>query len=231
MSTAGGPGRIPALLFLAIVIVAIAALLAGYGIPVGVGALAGLVLGAMAGAIGTLWLSRGTGRSIHLGGVAWDSSEALQPASAGLVTPMEEFVDVLASDLGRTRSIQPVMTTTQAPGLEVELVAIEVREAGAMLIVEVRVLPGGFQPPPIVQVGVTDDIGTAYRAVGQAQGGSPNRSRFGITVIPVTPPLARELTIRIDRFVDMVPVGRRAAIGPWSFTVVLRPASGETEVS
>ena len=57
-----GPGRFFGLLFLAIVIVAIAALLGGYGVPVGIGALAGLVLGAIAGALGSLWVARGAGR-------------------------------------------------------------------------------------------------------------------------------------------------------------------------
>jgi hypothetical protein len=65
--------RLVGLLFLAIVAVAVGLLIAGYGVAVGVGALAGLVLGFLAGALGALWLGRGSGRSITFGGMEWPS--------------------------------------------------------------------------------------------------------------------------------------------------------------
>jgi hypothetical protein len=44
-------------------------------------------------------------------------------------------------------------------------------------------------------------------------------------VIPAIPHASRELSIRIDRFVDAFPGARRIAAGPWSFNVPL-PADG-----
>jgi hypothetical protein len=68
METVGrGWDRLVGLLFLAIVVAAVALLVAGYGVAVGIGALAGLVLGFLAGAFGLLWLGRGSGRSITFG--------------------------------------------------------------------------------------------------------------------------------------------------------------------
>jgi hypothetical protein len=45
-------------------------------------------------------------------------------------------------------------------------------------------------------------------------------------VIAAIPPMARELSIRIDRFVDLFPVVGRAAVGPWSFSVALLAGAG-----
>jgi hypothetical protein len=128
MQDGGGPGRVPALVFLAIVLITIAALLAGYGVPVGVGAIAGLVLGAIAGAVGSLWLGRGAGRSINLGGGAWSSELTAAAPPPELVAQMRELSETLGVDLGATRSILTVLTTVEANGLAVQLVSIGVHE-------------------------------------------------------------------------------------------------------
>jgi hypothetical protein len=226
MSMAGGPGRIPALLFLAVVIVAIAALLVGYGVPVGVGALAGLLLGATAGAVGVLWLGRGSGRSVNIAGMSWSSDVAWQSLQAespneDMVTRMHELSEVFAVDLGRTRSIQPVLATSEANGLALELLALEACEAGATLTLDVRALPGSMPPPSMAEVAVTDDLGTPYRAAGQGHSGSAGRSRYEVRAIPAIPPAARELSVRIERFVDLYPGAPRPAAGPWSFVVAV----------
>ncbi len=218
-------GRLPALLFLAIVLVAIVALLAGYGIPVGVGALVGLVLGAIAGVVGVLWLARGPGRSIHLGGHAWSSPDTTGAPSVDFATEMRDSIDVLAVDLGPIRSILPVLSTVEAGGLEVQLVAIERHEAGASISFAVHAQPGAFPPLPMVNVSVTDDRGTQYRAFGQGQGGGPGRQRYEVTVIPGIPDMARRLTVQIVRFLDPFQGARRPPAGPWTFNVTLPPTS------
>lgn len=227
MSMAGGPGRIPALLFLGVVIAAIAALLVGYGVPVGVGALAGFILGATAGLVAALWLGRGAGRSVNIAGMSWSSDvtwqaplEAESPGAA-MVARMHELSAVFAVDLGRTRSIQQVLQAIEANGYELELLTIEHHDAGAAMALDVRTLPGATPPPSMMEVSVSDDLGTPYRAAGQGQGGGPGRSRYEVRVIPVIPAAARELAIRIERFVDLYPGATRPAIGPWSFTATV----------
>ena len=51
-----GPGQLVGLAFVVVVVAAIVALLAGYGVPVGIGALAGFILGGIAGLLGALWV-------------------------------------------------------------------------------------------------------------------------------------------------------------------------------
>jgi hypothetical protein len=230
MSMAGGPGRIPALVFVGVVIVAIAALLVGYGVPVGVGALAGFVLGATAGAVSALWLGRGAGRSVNIAGMSWSSDMAWQvPLEADqpdevLATRMLELSALFAVDLGRIRSVQPMLVATEAGGYELELVTIEHHEAGATLALDVRTLPGATALPSMVDVSVADDLGTPYRAIGQGAGGGPGHSRYEVRILPAIPEAARELSIRIERFVELYPghpAGPRPAIGPWSFSVAV----------
>ncbi len=213
MESSGGFRRGSALVFLAIVIVAIAALLAGYGIPVGVGALAGLVLGAIAGVLGSLWLTRGAGRSINLAGVEWSSDLHSGDMSAEMLADMREMSEVFTIDLGPIRSILPVLASSEANGLAVQLVAIERHEAGA------RMTPATFAPrrcalPPrsSPQMTVTDSVGTLYRASGQGQAGACGQARDQVVIVPAPVLNSGALTIRIDRFVDLFPGARREAV-------------------
>lgn len=214
-------GRLPALLFWAIVLVAIMALLAGYGVPVGVGALVGLALGSIAGMAGVLWLVRGPGRSIHLGGYSWLSSDTVGVPGPDSVAEMHERMDVLAVDLGPIHSIVPVLSTVEAAGLEVQLLVVELHEAGASIAFGVRARPGEFPPPSMVDVTVSDHRGTPYRALGQMQGGGPGRLRYEVTVIPAIPKVSRRLSVQIDRFLDPFGGARRTPAGPWVFDVPL----------
>jgi hypothetical protein len=222
MQEARGAGRILGLLFLAIWLVAIAALLAGYGVPVGIGALAGLTLGGMAGAVGSLWLGRGGGRSINLGGLAWSSDGGVSEAPSGEhLAQMRELGELMGIERGPPVAVVPVLQTVEADGLSVQLVAIEICQAGAALTLDARPLAGAPPPASTPHVLVTDDIGTRYRAAGQGQGGGPTRMRYEIAVVPAPPPAARELIARVDRFSDWFPGARSEAIGPWAFTITL----------
>jgi hypothetical protein len=78
-------------------------------------------------------------------------------------------------------------------------------------------------------VSVTDDLGTAFRATGQGHGGGPVRSRYEVRVLPVIPPGARELRVRIERFVDLYPGAPQAVTGPWSFTVAVNRGDASEE--
>lgn len=220
METIGrGRDRLLGLLFLALVALAIGLLIAGYGVAVGVGALAGMVLGFLAGTLGALWLGRGSGRSITFGGMEW-SSESAQPTAA-LMAEMQELGEISSVDIGPIRSILPVLARAEAGGLDVELVTVEVHEAGLAMTLDVASRPGTLPPASTARVSVSDDTGTAYRASAQGQGGLPSRMRYAVTAIPAPPPAATRLEITIERFLDPFPGGRQQASGPWRFSVAL----------
>ncbi len=223
MERASWRTRIPGFLFLAVVIVAAAGLVAGYGVAVGVGVIVGLVLGAGAGLVGSLWLIRGPGRSVQFASYAWDSDHGTETSMAELHIEMEELTELLGVDIGITSAVLPVIATVEDHGLAVQLVSLEIHEAGATITLDVRAMPGSPPPPAFAQTTVTDAVGTQYRTSGQAQGGGPNGMRFHVVVIPVPAPSARDLSIRIDRFVDPFPGNRRVAAGPWTFNVSLPP--------
>jgi hypothetical protein len=221
MVRAGGPFRFVGLAFLAAVVVVIAALIAGYGIPVGIGALAGFVLGALAGLVGTLWLSRGAGRSMNVGGMSWSSSDSSGGMGPTQLDQMRERSELLQIDLGPIRSVLPVLATADAGGYVVQLVAAELREAGTALILEVRPKPGSPQPGFWADVSVRDEMGTTYRAAGQTNGSGLNPMRCAISIVPAAPSNARRLDVNVERFADPFRGVDRAAEGPWTFLIDL----------
>lgn len=226
METVGrGWGRLVGLLFLAIVVVAVGLLIAGYGVAVGVGALAGLVLGFLAGTLGALWLERGSGRSINFGGMEW-SSESGQP-TAELMAEMQELGEISGVDIGAVRSVLPVLASAEAGELNVQLVTVEIHEAGLAMTFDVASNLGALPPASMARLAVSDDAGTTYRASAQGQGGLPGRMRYAVTAVPTPPTAATVLQVRIERFFDPFPDRRSAAVGPWAFSIPLR-SSGES---
>jgi hypothetical protein len=225
MQTAGRRwDQLVGLIFLVVTIGAVVLLIAGYGVAVGLGALAGLVLGFVAGTLGALWLWRGSGRSVTLGGMAWSSDRpTAELMTDELMTEMRDLGEISGVDLGTIRSVIPVLATTEAGGLTVQLVTIEQHEAGLAMTVDVHARPGALPPASMARVALADDVGTVYRASAQGQGGSPGQMRYQVTAIPTPPPAATRLDVRIERFLDPFPGSRQAAIGPWGFSVPLHP--------
>jgi hypothetical protein len=218
-------GRLFGFVFLAVVVGAVGLLIAGYGVPVGLGALAGLILGAVAGMLSALWLMRGFGRSVSFGGYDWSSEDTALRPSAEDMAAMHELAELSGIDLGPIRSIRPVLQTVEAGGRSVQLVAIEEHEAGLSMVFEVRTGPGVRPPGSMARVSLTDDAGTAYRAAGQGQGGWPGRMRYEVTATPALPPTATRLDVRVERFVDHFRRPAADDAGPWVFSVPLdRPA-------
>lgn len=225
MQTAGRRwDQLVGLVILVVVLGAVGLLIAGYGVAVGLGALAGLVLGFAAGTLGSLWLWRGSGRSVTVGGMAWSSDRPMAELMADdLMAEMRDLGEISGVDLGTIRSVMPVLATTEASGLSVQLVTIEQHEAGLELTFEVHAQPGTLPPASMARVAMADDIGTVYRASAQGQGGSAGQMRYQVTAIPAVPPAATRLDVRIERFLDPFPGGRHAALGPWGFSVPLPP--------
>jgi hypothetical protein len=213
-------GRLFGFVFLAVVVGAVALLIAGYGVPVGLGALAGLILGGVAGALGVLWLTRGFGRSVSFGSYTWSSDESVHP-SADEMDEMRELGELAGIDLGAIRSVRPILQTVEAGGRSVQLVSIEEHEAGLSMTLEVRTDPGLPPPASMVRVSLSDDVGTAYRAAGQGQGGWPGRTRYEVTATPALPSDATRLEVRVERFVEPFTRRREGSVGPWTFSVSL----------
>jgi hypothetical protein len=139
---------------------------------------------------------------------------------------MQELGEISGVDIGRIRSVLPVLATAEAGGLEVQLVTVEVHEAGLAMTLDVASRPGALPPASMARVSLSDDTGTAYRASAQGQGGFLGRMRYGVTAIPVPPTLATRLEITIDRFFDPFPGSRQPAVGPWTFSVALLTSRG-----
>ncbi len=216
-------GRIFGFVFLLAVAGAVVLLIAGLGVPVGVGALVGLILGFVAGMLGVLWAIRGGGSTNAT--TYWFSAKPSEPTE-DVLAEVRELTDVQQIDLGPIRAVRPALQIVEAGGLTVQLVALEEREAGMTLDLDVRVGVGARPPGHMARVEVTDDVGTAYRASAMNQGGSAGHLRFEVAVIPVHPPTATRLDIRVERFVD--PFERAAAdqAGPWALSIDLKPPSG-----
>lgn len=212
--------RVPAFLLLGLVVVATALLIAGYGVPVGIGAIAGLLLGGTAvlaflglqsrssGGTATTWLSRG--------------GPANQPDPELIERHGRDSMRVAGVDAGALRRVIPLGDAVEAGGARVELVALEIREDGGIATLVAHTRPPVGYLGPFVEVTVSDDAGTAYVASGQGSGGSdPGTSRHEIRFAPAPPESAGTLTLRIEAFVDPFP-GRAVQLrGPWEFRVTL----------
>jgi hypothetical protein len=216
--------RVLGLAWLALAVGVAVLLIAGYGLPVGLGALGGVLLGFVAGAVGALWLGRGSGRSITFGGQEWSSMSA----STVLTAELEDLSEIGSADLGDVRAVVPVLMAREASGLVVTVVAVELREGGVILSFDVQVRPGTIRPGWLARVLLADDVGTSYRAIAQGQGGSPTTTRYVATALPAPPSAATRLDVRIERFSDVEPGRDRTKDGPWTFTVPLR--SGATSL-
>lgn len=220
----GGPrfrDRAGGLLLLAILLGTSGLLIAGYGLPVGLGWLAGLFLGFLGGLFAWLWTLQGRGQ-VTFGGASGSASTAwLSEDPDTARSQLHELTEVLPVDIGRVRAIVPVLADAEAGGLSIELVDAELCEAGLGFNVDVHVLQGTLPPPWLARVSIADDAGTSYRASAQGQGSGPPRLRMRIVAIPLPPASATNLTLRIEEFLDPFPGMGRSVKGPWTFAIPL----------
>jgi len=214
--------RVPAFLLLGLVLVATALLIAGYGLPVGIGVITGLLLGS-AVVLAFLGLSS---RSRGGAGFTWLSPDvpANQPDHELIQRHGRDSMRVAGVDAGALRRVIPLGDAVEAGGTRVELVALEIREDGAIATLVAHTRPPGGPVGHFVEVTVSDDAGTAYVASGQGSGGAnPGTSRHEIRFAPAPPEGTRTLTLRIEAFMDPFPFPGRAIQlrGPWEFRVTL----------
>jgi hypothetical protein len=222
-------GRWMGLTFLVLAVVATGMLIAGYGFAVGIGALAGLLLAFAAGffIFLSVWrgdgqVSFGAGPRSHMFGEMNSNPDAQREEAEQL----QRLTEILSVDLGRVVKVIPVLTTVPAAGLWLDLVDVELCEAGMSINVDVRVSPGNPHPASLARASITDDVGTVYRASAQGQGWMPSRIRLDVRTIPAPPATATSLHVRIEEFVDPLPGLGNAVVGPWVFDIALTPAQG-----
>jgi hypothetical protein len=115
-----------------------------------------------------------------------------------------------------------VAQVAETGGITVELLSIEVREAGALLHWRARSdQPIGFLMP---QVSASDQHSTPYRVL-PADGGGDERSWAGSLALLPTPPSLAMLSVVFESFgADermRMPgyVPREPIVGPWQFSV------------
>jgi len=213
--------RVPAFLLLGLVVVAAALLVAGYGVPVGIGVITDLLLG-VALILAFVGLRPRASGSPWFGTWGARSGPVRQPDAALMERHGRDAMRVAGVDEGALRWMVAVGSSTEARGVRVELIAVEIREDGGLAtLVAHKRPPVGFVGH-LVEVMVSDDAGTAYVASGQGSGGSsPSASRHEIRFSPAPPEGAHVLTFCIASFADPFPTRSVGLDGPWEFRVAL----------
>ncbi len=211
--------RLPGLVLLVLVVGAAALLLAGLGGAVGIGLLVGLALGLVA-VLGTAWRQPGHGVTFLT------TRPTSAPDHDAMLRFHREWMAVSAVDASPLERVLASQDASEASGVRVELIAVELRQDGGIALLAARARPpasiGHF-----VEVSVSDDAGTAYAAAGQSSGSSsPGVGRIELRFAPAPPPGARRLTLRVDAFIEPFPGPARRLTGPWSFEVRLRSDGG-----
>lgn len=213
--------RAPAFLLLGLVVLAAALLIAGYGAAVGVGVIAGLLLG-VAAILAFLAMRPQTsgGSTYWLGSAA--SPSPRPPGQELIERHHHDWMRVAGVDASALHRVIPIGTSVEAGGVRVEVVAVELREDGGIATIAAYTRPPIGQAGHFVAVSVTDDAGTRYAAAGQGSGGgNVGTSRYDIRFAPAPPSEAGAITIRIDSFAAPFPAPATQLDGPWEFRLKL----------
>jgi hypothetical protein len=212
--------RLPAILLLGLVVLAAALLIAGYGAAIGIGVIAGMLLGL--GAILAFLAMRphtSGGSSISLlsssGSPAQSDHERIQRQHLA-------WMRVAGVDASALRHVLAAGEMVEAAGVRVELIAVEIREHGGVAMMIAHTHPPVGQTGHFVEVTVTDDARTEYAAAGQGSGGgNVGTNRYDVRFAPAPPSGATVLTIRIESFTAPYPVPEEQIDGPWEFRIPL----------
>jgi hypothetical protein len=204
---------IPGWILLGFVAVTGVLLVAGFGVPVGVGLLAGLVLGGVVGLFFGIWVGvRGRDRSFSFGNFT-SLTESPDFEVPEAFRDQERVQGVDNSPL--TRVIAGGVAA-QGGGVHLELIALEIRSAGGILLMAATTEPPIGFLGSLARVAVEDDLGTNYVAASMGSGGSADRMRFEVRFAPAPPVAAAVLRLRVDDFFDPFPVRSLAPVtGPW----------------
>jgi hypothetical protein len=213
--------RTPTFVLLGVVLLSAALLIAGYGPAVGVGLIAGLLLG-LTVFLGFLAMNPRSRSNAVFGTWGGGAGPAPEPAMAPLERHVRDSMRVAGVDDGALRRVIALGDPVESGGVRVELIALEVREDGCVATLVAHTRPPVGSVGHFIDVTVSDERGTAYIASGQGSGGSgPGTSRQEIRFAPAPPETARTLILRIEAFVDPFPGRAVEQHGPWEFRVAL----------
>jgi hypothetical protein len=124
--------------------------------------------------------------------------------------------------------------TVVAAELTVDLLAIEVREQGAVIYWRARSAREGLLLS--ADVSISDDLVTAYQVI-QGGGGGDSHASEGQTLVLPSPPAAAHVTITLKSFgpSDHMPLPSHLPAervpGPWPFEVEMPPRDIGRQVS
>ena len=122
------------------------------------------------------------------------------------------------------RQVVPIGQLAEDAGVSVELISLEIRDAGCLLHWASH-SPG--RRPGLPDLRVRDDVGTPYvaGALGSTREGEDLRGHA--VLAPAPPEAARRLQVDVEGFGTRRPLGRHAEEmrGRWSFTVDLDEAT------
>ncbi|MGA3057079.1 MAG: hypothetical protein ABSE70_03415 [Candidatus Limnocylindrales bacterium] len=212
---------LPRFLLLGFVLLATVLLMAGYGAAVGIGILAGLVLGwAVVAAL--MAMAPRSGSSVSFLTRSRRGGEPDQTAMAVIEGHARDSMRVAGVDAGVLRRVIPLGDAVEAGGVRVELVALEIRDDGAIATLVSHTRPPVGNTGHFVEATVSDDAGTAYVAAGQGTGGSGlGTGRYEIRLAPAPLAGAVTLILRVEAFLDPFPGPAVELRGPWEFRIAL----------
>jgi hypothetical protein len=217
--------RLPGFAVIAAIVIAAVLLVAGYGVPVGVGLIVGVLLGFVAAFGLVIWL-RGQPRS-SVGG-SWhttrDGSGQMSTTPPGFEVVQEAGVAMARVAAVDDSPITRVVIGNQvadASGIRVALTAIELRADGAVALLTARARPPAGPVGHFAVVSAGDDAGTKYSAAAQSESTGAATARITFRLAPAPPADATVLTLEIDRFLD--PFQSAGSVsGPWTLVIPLR---------
>jgi hypothetical protein len=196
-------------------------LIAGYGVAVGVGVVAGLMI-SVAVIVAFMAIKPREGPGVSFLSWGGRGSAPDQPTADLIERHSRDSMRVAGVDAGALLRVIAVANAVDAGGARVELVALEIREDGGIATIVAHTRPPLGFVGHFIEVTVSDDAGTTYVAAGQGSGSSsPGTSRHEIRFAPTPPEGVRTLVIQIEAFMDPFP-GRAVLLpGPWEFLVTL----------
>lgn len=217
---------LPSILAIGLLIITTALLIAGYGVPVGIGFAVGLVLGTIATTLLWVWVRAGAGsRSVSVGSLSYLTSDP-QPNLEDLERYRSIASRVAAVEFSPLGRVLPIGQSATIGGVRVELIALELREAGGLIPMVVESAPPNPAAGSYGEMSVTDDVGTTYvAAIAGSATSAPGWTRTELRFGPAPPEAATAITVRIEEFVE--PFATRAGssarlTGPWEFLIPLR---------
>jgi hypothetical protein len=133
---------------------------------------------------------------------------------------LREFVPQFEVNAGQLRRVIPIGQAVEVSGTRVELIAMEIRDAGAIVYWKAFTDQERLIGP--IQAEVSDDRGTDNKASSMEYGGSDNMWKGELVVTPAPPPDVRTVRVAVRGFAPFgetpFPSRLRTSIeGDWQF--------------